>query len=82
MNSPQISVRLCHSEHNSWLDIDIPDAQISSHSTMTLMNALGEQIQQFFVIGQKHQIDITGLKSQTLNLKIETVNATFMKKIR
>ena len=82
MNHSQISVQLFQSEHNSWVDIEIPSVQVSGHSTLTLMNALGEQIQQFFVIGQKHRIDITGLKSQTLNLKIETVNATFMKKLR
>ena len=68
MNNSQISVQLFQSEHNSWVDIEIPTVQVSGHSTLTLMNALGEQIQQFFchwpeAPHRHYRVEVSDIKS-------------------
>jgi hypothetical protein len=80
MTSDEISIQLEIQNHGEWIKIFIPYDSIEK-MTARMQNDNGEVLKIVKLVQGNNAIDISNIKSKSINLKIETPFETISKRI-
>ena len=76
----EISIQVEKQNHGNWLNIYIP-YKTDEAMDGTLQNEHGKTLKKVKLKQGNNAIDISNIKSKSINLKIETVYETILKKL-
>jgi hypothetical protein len=76
-----IIVNYLKEHRHHWIEISSPPNDNKEQIVITFMNSLGEELQQLYLTGNKHKIDISRFHEKILNVKVETLNCIVLKNI-
>jgi hypothetical protein len=81
MTSDEISILLEIQNHGDWIKVFIPYST-TEKMTAHIQNDAGDILKMVKLIQGNNAIDISNVKNQTINLKIETPYETISKQIK
>ncbi len=77
-----LDIQYSKSDHDRKVEISLPILMNDEFALLSILNRSGEQILKMKLTGTKHEIDLSFLKNDEMDLKIETSNSVIMKRIK
>jgi hypothetical protein len=78
---PEISIEIETQNQGDWIKIFIP-YDSAEKMTAQMQNENGQVLKLVKLLQGNNAIDISNIKSQSINIKIETAHETILKKIK